>query len=455
MTRFRLRVTLLDSEPSIWREFDADGRLRLSDLHDALQIMMGWRESHLHMFTDTKPYSRDERGRRWENPDSPDADDDVLSEYDFSIDDVLGAIDTLWYEYDFGDSWTHRLDVLERGADEPLLAPFVLVDGENRGPFEDSGGTHGYAEKLEILADPQHPEHDDITRWVRAVIGPWFPQHPGSFDLVGVQSELNLRFNPEASGYLPGDLSGIVKDDRLRHHGDVVEASPIATLIGVLPVPIRSELRQHLHASGILEPVELTPENAARIIRPFGWLMDAVGTGGLKLSDAGWMPGPVVLDGMTQLGWTESWIGKSNRENLTPPIAKLREVAQRIGLVRVFKGRLVLTAAAKAALGDPVRQLRLVAGGLFRKLSDAETDAAVLQLLAIADGTPVDERWHTVAFGLEMCGWASSTGYGFTKTDIGHTTFHVDQVLRYIGEVSWRLGDESADVVTFAREALR
>ncbi|MGO2747301.1 plasmid pRiA4b ORF-3 family protein [Microbacterium sp.] len=456
MTRYRLRVSLVESEPEIWRAFDIDGRLRLRMLHLALQTIMGWRESHLHAFTDTDPYARGSQGRRWESPDFEGA-EGSLSEEDFTVDDVLGSIDALWYEYDFGDGWIHRLDVIERAPDDPHLAPVVLLEGANRGPFEDSGGVGGYYEKLEIAADPRHPEHGEITEWIRATVGPWAPQQPGAIDLIGTQSELNLMFNPQGSGFSPYDMSGLVKSEEHRRAGDLDEASPLVTLASELPPPIRSELRQHLHFTNVLEPTGIDDETAARIIRPFAWLMDAVGPDGIALTSAGWMPPATVLAGMTELDWLDDWIGKGNREDLTPPIAMLRESAQRMGLVRAQKGRLLLSAAAKKAQGDPLAQLRLVATGLYRKLSDAETDAAVLLLIAIADGTAPEERWKAVAFGLQMCGWKSSSGWAFTPSDISHATFHVRHVLDQIGESSRRSRTraEDPDVKLFATEALR
>ncbi|MGB3375825.1 MAG: plasmid pRiA4b ORF-3 family protein [Microbacterium sp.] len=453
MTRYRLRVSLVGSDPEIWRVFDIRGDLLLRMLHLALQGLIGWRESHLHAFTDTDPYTPGPQGRRWESSHFEPL-DGALSEEEFTVDDVLGSIDVLWYEYDFGDGWIHRLDVIERADDDPHLAPVVLLDGAGHGPFEDSGGLHGYYEKLEIAADPQHPDHEFITDWIRVTVGPWAPQ---AFDLIGIQSELNLLFNPKASGYSPRDMSGLVKSDEYRVPGDVVEDSPIAELASALPPPIRSELRQHLHHAGLLEPTELDDETVARMIRPFGWLMDAVGTGGIALTSAGWMPPAVVLAGMTELGWLDDWIGKGNREDLTPPIAQLRESAQRMGLVRVQKGRLLLSGPAKKSLGDPRAQLRLIARGLYRKLGDAETDAATLLMLAIADGTPVEKRWEAVAFGLEMCGWASSTRQAFTARDIDHAIFHATEVLDLIGESSRRSRRRREDpaVVPFAAEVLR
>lgn len=458
MTRYRLRVTLVGSEPEIWRTFDIDGNLKMRMLHLTLQLIIGWRESHLHAFTDADPFTRPTAdARRWESPDFEDAEEGTLSEEDFTVGDVFGAGGPIWYEYDFGDGWIHRLDVIDQLPTESHLTAVVLVDGANRGPFEDSGALHGYYDKLEIAADPQHPEHESITDWINATVGPWAPRGPGMFDLVAMQSELNLLFNPEESG-MAGDMSGIVKIKAHRGLGDIDEASPIASFASELPPPIRSELRQHLDRTGMLAPVVVDVDTAARVIRPFAWLMETVGADGLALTSAGWMPPATVLAGMTELGWIDDWIGKGNREDLTPPMANLREAAQRMGLVRVQKGRLLLSVHAKKALGDPVRQLRLVATGLYRKLSDAETDAAVLHLLAIADGTPPEERWRSVAFGLEMCGWQSSSGWRFTAQDIRHATFQVQRVLNMLGEGGRRarLRDEEDPLLAaFARAALR
>lgn len=457
MTRYRLRVTLDDADPEIWRLFEIDGRGPLRSLHLALQTIMGWRESHLHAFTDADPNERRSTiPTRWapqdlENPVG------TLPEEQCSVDDVLGDRDLLWYEYDFGDGWTQRIDVIERSDDVAHLAPVVLLDGARRGPFEDSGGIHGYLEKLAIIDDTQHPECRELRNWVRVTVGPWAPTDPSFFDPIGVQSELNLMFNPAGSGMSPFDMSGLVKDDAHRRPGDVDDDSPLVSLAAMLPPPIRSELRQHLGRTEVLRPLDLDDDVAARVIRPFAWLMEAVGADGIALTSAGWLPPATVLAGMTELGWLDDWIGKGNREDLTPPIAVLRESAQRMGLVRVLKGRLLLSAAAKKALGAPQAQLRLVARQVFRKLSDAERDAATLLLLAVADGTPAAERWKAVAFGLEMLEWRASSGRDFTPIDIDHVTHHVRRVLDTLGEGRRRerRAAETSAQQLFAAVALR
>ena len=47
---YRLKITLVGIEPPIWRHIQVPGTIRLCCLHDALQAVMGWTDSHLHQF---------------------------------------------------------------------------------------------------------------------------------------------------------------------------------------------------------------------------------------------------------------------------------------------------------------------------------------------------------------------------------------------------------------------
>ncbi len=47
---YRLKVTLRGSRPPIWRRFLVPGGITLKRLHDSLQAVMGWTDSHLHQF---------------------------------------------------------------------------------------------------------------------------------------------------------------------------------------------------------------------------------------------------------------------------------------------------------------------------------------------------------------------------------------------------------------------
>lgn len=62
---FQLKVTLLGSRPPIWRRVLVPSDLTLLKLHDVLQVLMGWTDSHLHQFHAAGGYLRQSRSRVW------------------------------------------------------------------------------------------------------------------------------------------------------------------------------------------------------------------------------------------------------------------------------------------------------------------------------------------------------------------------------------------------------
>lgn len=154
----RLAVVLDGVEPAVRRELLVRSDTTLEELHALLQVAFGWTESHLHAF-------RIGRARYMRKDQSEDM-DARHSHVATLIDVVPKAGDVLVYEYDFGDSWTHSVQVAEVRPTTPgELLPRCL-SGEGAAPPEDVGGAGGYADLLEILADPTHPEHDDRVEWL-------------------------------------------------------------------------------------------------------------------------------------------------------------------------------------------------------------------------------------------------------------------------------------------------
>src|SRR5260370_42582259 len=49
---YELKITLRGSKPAVWRRVLVPGGINLNRLHDVLQIVMGWTDSHLHHFVD-------------------------------------------------------------------------------------------------------------------------------------------------------------------------------------------------------------------------------------------------------------------------------------------------------------------------------------------------------------------------------------------------------------------
>ena len=174
-TIIQLRVTLEDVQPVVWRRLLVPGNLNLGELHNMLQVAMGWTDSHLHQFV----IGEAAYGRH-----ADDHPEDELDENEVTILAALGTHKRFWYEYDFGDGWEHEV-VVETSTTTPRgLKYAVCLAGENACPPEDCGGPGGYEELLHVLGDPAHEDHDHFTEWVGGSFD------PASFDLVAVNVAL-------------------------------------------------------------------------------------------------------------------------------------------------------------------------------------------------------------------------------------------------------------------------
>ena len=159
------------------------------------------------------------------------------------------------------------------------------------------------------------------------------------------------------------------------------------------------------------EPDETT---AASVVGPYHWLLRRIGDG-VRLTTAGFLPPAVVLEAMTELGWQDRWIGKHNREDLTPPILELRESAQQLGLLRKYRGQLLVTKVGRGLVDDPTALWWHVAGRLPEGRSEPERVAGVLWLLTTAAGRPADMA--LLANGMSILGWVQRDGYGRLEPD--------------------------------------
>lgn len=455
--RLRLRLTLQDVVPEIRREIEADADLPLNSLHHTIQVLMGWRGLHAHEFGDVDPedLGGDSRRQRWGVADADDP--DVLDEDTVDVDEALTG-GTLWYEYDFGDGWTVRIDEVARTPRTGAVARVLVLDGERRGPWEDSGGPFGYQEKLRVLADQAHPEHLELREWLDLTVGPWCPVRPDYFDLAGCQAELNLFLDPIDAGLDPGDRSGLLRPQEHGENWAPSRSSALVDFVAAMPAPIRSELRMHLHRRRVLERMadwtEQDDAAAERLTRPYRVLLQAIGHDGVELTQAGWLPTAVVAQVADELGWGVEIMGSSPRESSTPSVMILRYHARRMGLVRKYRGRLLPTSAARKIAADPRLLLEHVGAHVHDGLEDAERFASVAYLLAVADGTPAALRWRSARFALDMLGWARSDGSDFEEPDIAEIVGEVDEVLDLPSRLS-RTDEDQEDRRAFARAALR
>jgi hypothetical protein len=68
------------------------------------------------------------------------------------------------YNYDFGDDWQHSIEVGNFIENYTQNYPVCLA-GEGNAPPEDIGGEGGYDEFLEVISDPEHPQHKEMLDW--------------------------------------------------------------------------------------------------------------------------------------------------------------------------------------------------------------------------------------------------------------------------------------------------
>lgn len=407
-TFIRARISLRGIEPEIWRIIEVDSGLHLDQFHEVLQIAMGWQQCHLHTFSSfDRRQPRDPRQsepRVWLSEFLREDDPEGLPEADAILGEALTHTSgPLYYEYDLGDCWTHLIEFGEYLSVEPTDPPARVIDGARACPPEDCGGSSGYDDLLAKLMDPLPEVRLPAELWANDMVGPWRDFEPGFLDLEAINTELRSRFGSIApTGKRP---------------------SAISTFTRRLPPGYRTEFQTHLKAKGVFEPVAVDRDAAERIVRPYEWLISRVGPDGVALSKAGWLPPAVVSDAMRELGWADEWIGKMNREDLTFPVAELRQSAQRLGLLRKHKGTLRLTRAAEAVLDDPIGLLGLIAAGLARSQPEMWLqDAALLIAIEVSGSDHEHPEGYLipVADGLNLLGHQFEEGVRIEPEDLDY-----------------------------------
>lgn len=172
----RLKVTLRGTKPPIWRRIEVPSDTTLQRLHRVIQVGFGWEDYHLHMF--------ETPAGRYGIPD-PDGDDlgilnDAYKKLSAAAD---WPGDRIRYTYDFGDNW--ELDIVVEAVlpAEPGVAYPRYTGGRRAGPPEDSGGVWGYADMLNVLANPAHEEHEARLSWLGI-------ETPAEFDAQAFDAEV-------------------------------------------------------------------------------------------------------------------------------------------------------------------------------------------------------------------------------------------------------------------------
>ena len=149
---YQFKVVLRGVSPMIWRRVLLRSDQTIADLHYAIQIAMGWSDSHLHRFhVHGKDYGVAHEGGIWfdDNPERV-----HLADVGFRL------RERFLYEYDFYDFWQHDIRLEKILPWNGRLCP-VCTGGRRPAPMEDCGGARAYMER----GDPRWQEWCDA--WPR------------------------------------------------------------------------------------------------------------------------------------------------------------------------------------------------------------------------------------------------------------------------------------------------
>ncbi|PWJ46857.1 pRiA4b ORF-3-like protein [Quadrisphaera granulorum] len=369
-TTVELRVELLvesDEMPARpWRTLRLASEMPLAAVHSALQAAFGWTDSHLHRFYLGTPFSA---GTQWFGSPTDVAEDDLsegIDETSVVLGDVLTQPgDELHYVYDLGDNWDHLVQVLDVTPRPAGAAAVELVAGDHAAPEEDSRGSLTW----------------DAEDWAANGMQP--PTPPPPFDLTATRREVRRAL--------------VAADARPRL--DEV-AFPVTMFLTQLRGPGSGLVQWRLAEAGVvpsgplaagpLDDLDDLDDDAVRAaVHPWAAMLDVVqraGAEGLTLTAAGYLPPAAVVELISAADPLRRWIGAANREDLTPPVGELRADTQALKLLRVAKGRLLLTPAGRRAAADPRTLLTHVLERMPVSHTSDEHDAGMLALIAVATG---------------------------------------------------------------------
>ncbi|GAA1702092.1 hypothetical protein GCM10009792_22960 [Microcella alkalica] len=369
-----VRLSLIDSVPPVTRDIAIDPGTTLDVVHLVIQRLFDWQNVHLHRFDSVDTYERWRADvpepRSWLLPS-------LLDEFDGEPDADATLAEaltvgggTLWYEYDFGDSW--RLTITAIDGDD---TPRCVLAAVGQPPHDDSGGVHTFNERRAKRVTASEPV--DIA----------------ALDTVA----LNIAA-------LDASVQTLLATTRT-----LPLVRPLLTRV---TTDVGSDWCARIAAAAEHPPI-VDDAAIAASIRPIEWMLRRIGPDGTALTAAGWLPPAIVRDAMRELDWEHRDVGMMNREDRTFAIADLRALMRQLGLLRVAKGRIVPTAVARRLLDDSRALWGHVAEQLVeRQPKPVGRDLMLMLALQLVSGEALDEQplADRMARDLTELGWRDPRG---------------------------------------------
>ncbi|RAX50736.1 hypothetical protein DQ353_04170 [Arthrobacter sp. AQ5-05] len=184
----QLRVDLEYTQPPVWRRLVVPSTISLADLHVALQVAFGWLNSHLHDF-ELPAAGLYGDSQRFSDPRMEL--EETLDEWDYTVGQLVGAPrDKFFYNYDFGDSWRHKI-VVEKIFDSPTGQAVRCTGGRLQAPVDDIGGIPGWYHAIDVSNDPSHEDFEHVRDMLGLSEGEVFDE--SDFDAKGIDAAYALR----------------------------------------------------------------------------------------------------------------------------------------------------------------------------------------------------------------------------------------------------------------------
>lgn len=166
----KLGVQLENMPHGVYRKLLVPDYINMMQLHAVLQIAMGWTFSHLFQFMDTR-----QRPKLIASFGAFESYEEPLP-YEYEAHRLLLKRDymerigrkNLWYWYDFGDDWWHKISFLKPTKQD--LIEFkgipICMDAYGKCPPEDVGGAWGYQDFCDAIDNKKHPEYRSYREWL-------------------------------------------------------------------------------------------------------------------------------------------------------------------------------------------------------------------------------------------------------------------------------------------------
>jgi hypothetical protein len=279
------------------------------------------------------------------------------------------------------------------------------------------------------------------------------PGHSGNGNGNGAGAETG-RTPPDAGTGLPGPHT-----TNGTRPGREAGSGPVTGLIGAIRTPsARRQMERLIEDAELERPSQVDATTAARVVRPYTWLLNWVGPEGIRLTEAGHLPPAQVTEAMCELNLAAD--GHGRRENQVRGVRQLRESAQAMGLLRKQRRQLLLTARAGELRSDPAALWWHLAERMpLRSAAAGEVQPGLVLLICVA-ARSTDTLHATIARMLSAIGWMNSDGSPLSGEDAARVTSCTEAVLRRLGALAedpcpgyapW----PTPEGVSFTRAALR